>query len=1487
MKLRNYCSKPPSFVPSTVILLTFLSLVFLNPLPVKAELINFYDNWGDQGFSLISQDDGGVEIVYSIEQLMIADFQIDGQIWQTVSIPGAFLPNLEGAPNLPNTARFIAVPEGASVRLEILDSRVETYSSIDVIPSFAIPRETDDSELTYIPDSAVYSVDAYYPESPVMVSDITQMRGVDVVKLGVTPFQYNPVTKELLVYRDLRIKLDFIGGDGHFGEDRLRSKYWEPILMSNLLNYESLPEIDFFSRISGATDDEDCEYLIIVPDDPDFIAWADSIKLWRNQQGIITGVATISEIGGNDAGLIEDFIDEAYNTWVIPPVAVLILSDYQSSGDTYGISSPIYNNYCVSDNMYADINNDLLPDLSIARICAQDNDDLQTMVTKFLDYERYPPQDSYFYENPLFAGGWQTERWFILCTEIVWGYFHNIHSLDSPREYAIYEGTPGDIWSTNNNTWQVVNYFGPSGLGYIPETPSYLTDWTGNASGVNEALNNGAMFLLHRDHGSEVGWGEPGYNIASLGGLNNEYLPYVFSINCLTGKYNLPSNCFAEVFHRMEEGALGLMAASEVSYSFVNDAYTWGVFDSMWPDFDPYYGNDLPGSATLRPCFANTYGKYYLESNSWVGGYSKPVTYNLFHHHGDAFLTLYTQVPEVISVTHQPVLFSGADEFIVTADSGAIVALTVDGEIIGAAESDGSTMVMPIEPQLPGNTLVITATEHNHYRYTDEIDIIPDQDVYVLYYSLEIDDSMGDNDGMLDLGEGANLNIAVRNVGIQTAENVTITIESEDEYIVITDGEEYYGNIASDSIITVEGGFSISAGSELPDQHEIDFVLSATDGDCTWVSDFSITGHSPVCEYESLVIDDRNGNQNGILDPGETADFYVTIRNNGSDDADNLDFEIDTEELLVILPGGIAEIEQIPAGQSTEVQFQGISVHENTPQGWEIDFAVYIEAESGYSDIIEFSITSGDELYQPSGPDPYGYFAYDNNDGVMAPDYDWLEIAPLAGGSGNVLTISSNQTVQVDIPFDFQFYGEEFNIISVCSNGWMCFGECNSFIPVNLPIPHTVEPNYMVAPFWDDLTMDSQSQICTYYNSIEHKFYIEWYNIGHNGSMSSRETFQVVLYDPAYFSTASGDGDIVINYHTVSSSTSWCTVGIEDGAGEVGLQYLYNSQYLWHASQLNDGLAVRYSTEYFVDPHAPEPFSLLSPASGDTIWSLSADFVWQSTEDPDPGQEPVYEVWIDTTESMITKWRIAQNLPDTTFTFADLDDDENYYWNVRAADINSAGTWAMPYSLTTFLPEPPSNFSLSAPPDGSILGYYQIIFQWESSTDPDPGDEIEYTLWFVNGADSVGYYAQVESLQVNPDTVGILIPGEDAMWYVTAHSIHPDIFIESNERFGFSQTTGIEDRLVGDVPTEYCLFPNFPNPFNPVTTIRFGVPQTAPVKLTVYDVLGRRTAVLIDGQYQPGYYIANWNAADNASGIYFVRMESKGFNRTMKILLLQ
>ena len=93
------------------------------------------------------------------------------------------------------------------------------------------------------------------------------------------------------------------------------------------------------------------------------------------------------------------------------------------------------------------------------------------------------------------------------------------------------------------------------------------------------------------------------------------------------------------------------------------------------------------------------------------------------------------------------------------------------------------------------------------------------------------------------------------------------------------------------------------------------------------------------------------------------------------------------------------------------------------------------------------------------------------------------------------------------------------------------------------------------------------------------------------------------------------------------------------------------------------------------------------------------------------------------------------------------------------------------------------------------------------------------------------------------------------------------------------------------VPDEYALS-NYPNPFNPTTTIRFDLPTSGNVKISIYDISGKEVASIVDGYYEKGRHQIIWQALDNnnrkvASGMYIAKIQSGSYVKCIKMLLMQ
>ena len=133
----------------------------------------------------------------------------------------------------------------------------------------------------------------------------------------------------------------------------------------------------------------------------------------------------------------------------------------------------------------------------------------------------------------------------------------------------------------------------------------------------------------------------------------------------------------------------------------------------------------------------------------------------------------------------------------------------------------------------------------------------------------------------------------------------------------------------------------------------------------------------------------------------------------------------------------------------------------------------------------------------------------------------------------------------------------------------------------------------------------------------------------------------------------------------------------------------------------------------------------------------------------------------------------------------------------------------------------------------------------------------------------------------------------------TTDGVHTaELYLESNDEenaevtlnlsgIGKATTTTAVDDF-NDVPTEFGLNQNYPNPFNPTTNIKYQVPQSSRVSLTVYNMLGQKVATLANEFKTAGYHNVVWNATDDfgqhvSSGVYFLRMQAGDFTKTMRM----
>jgi len=138
-----------------------------------------------------------------------------------------------------------------------------------------------------------------------------------------------------------------------------------------------------------------------------------------------------------------------------------------------------------------------------------------------------------------------------------------------------------------------------------------------------------------------------------------------------------------------------------------------------------------------------------------------------------------------------------------------------------------------------------------------------------------------------------------------------------------------------------------------------------------------------------------------------------------------------------------------------------------------------------------------------------------------------------------------------------------------------------------------------------------------------------------------------------------------------------------------------------------------------------------------------------------------------------------------------------------------------------------------------------------------------------------------------------LLPGEYGLIMEISSSdpVNPVVSVPVHLSVNSLTASGIDPEN-GDIPTSYALHPNYPNPFNPVTTIRYDLPKTARVSLVVYNVKGEKVRELVSRDQPQGRYEVLWDGRDiagspAASGVYFFKLVAGEFVETRKMVLLK
>jgi hypothetical protein len=646
-------------------------------------------------------------ITFHLGELLTQQVTTDQGVFTEFQIPDAgFIGDL-GRPELPAVTKLLAVPT-TSCTFEIIDAHVQHTMTVPTIYPMQPPQADDgNDQAAFVYDASAYQQDTVLPGHLVdLVGDGT-IRDIPFVKLRFCPVQYNSAEQRVTVYDTIVVTLRFSPTACVTVEPDYKNKPLYPLYETVFDNWQQFASHTTLIEQTGSRD-VGCDYLIITHQN--WYSQAQQLAAWKHMTGLSTKVVNVSDIG-TTYQQIRTYLINAYATWTPKPSYVLLIGDADFIPTTYINGEP-------TDLWYAAVDgSDYYPDLCIGRIPAKTPAQATLMINKTLTYEQTPPTLPSFYTNFVVAAYFQDDdtngyedRRFVLTSEEV-------------RDYLQSQGYTGQrIYFTESyvNPTHYNNDYYAHGEPLPAELLKPTFAWDGDAADICNALNQGIFILNHRDHGMETGWGEPAFTIDDFDNFaNGDLLPVVFSLNCLTGKFDT-MECFCEEFLRKTDGgAVAAFGATDISYSGYNDYLCRGMYDGLWSDFDTQVGGDI-SLHTLGEIL--NYGKAYM-AQTWGDPWGEEeYTFELFHCFGDPALDLYTALPGELQVTYE--LLADTIHVTVTGNGnpiqGARVCLSQDTGFYqtGITDTDGTvefdTTGVSVE-----QPVTLGAIAHNYLYHTE------------------------------------------------------------------------------------------------------------------------------------------------------------------------------------------------------------------------------------------------------------------------------------------------------------------------------------------------------------------------------------------------------------------------------------------------------------------------------------------------------------------------------------------------------------------------------------------------------------------------------------------------------------------------------------------------------------------------------------------------------------------------------------------------
>ncbi len=866
--------------------------------------------------------------------------------YQVFGLDKTMLTAMPGQPVLPYRQVNLMLPPGESATsIEILFSdEVVLTGKYSIYPQQEVRPLSAGASGTFSKDYAVYNRNASYPADPKGQLITAYLNGRSFALTTFTPALYNPVSGKLSYYTTARVVI-------HTSPDTKAVKALDNMAF---LNDQALKLADnktmdqAYPNRKPATPDS---YDLLIITTTAFKNSFSSLQANYLKEGFTSLVVTRDSINLTMTGMdvpekIRNFIIQEYQTHGIQ--YVLLGGDveliphrgfycYVTSGSGYSdqnIPADLYysaldgNWNTDGDAFWAEPGeDDLLPEITVARMPFSNSTELDNMLNKSYKYRSEPVAGEF--RNILMAG---ENLW---SNPDTWGsdYLELLKGERSDNGYTT-TGIPVDY--PFDHLYDEVTY------------------WTGQT--LMNHLNLGRPMLNHVGHANETYVMKlsnndiTNSNFYGLNGVTHNYT-IVYTHGCLCGAFDY-NDCIAEKMVTINNFAAAFVGNSR--YGWFNEGQTEGPSAHLHREYmDALYTDSL-----------NRIGRAHMESKiataSWVTapGQWEPGALRWCFYDcnvlGDPLLAVYTDNPIPITAIYPASVLVGTPSINIGVGSNGSPAADLscvamkNGIMLGKSITDASGQAVinfDVMVQDPGDAQIIVSG-YNCTPTVYDFAFVPAAGPYIVYAGSTVNDPSGNQNNLADYGETILLTTGMRNVGGTEATNVMVTLTTTDPYILITDSTELYAAIAAGDTVFISNAFTFKVSDTVPDGHMAGFVLKAVSG-TTWLSEFAVKCYAPALAAGGLVIDDAaGGDGNGRLDPGETATFIIPSYNTGSSACLDAMGTVTTNSPWITFESAEYLIGSLAAGASANAQFI-VHVSNDAPAASIVELH-YVLSSGGY-----------------------------------------------------------------------------------------------------------------------------------------------------------------------------------------------------------------------------------------------------------------------------------------------------------------------------------------------------------------------------------------------------------------------------------------------------------------------------------------------------------------------------------------------------------